>query len=113
MKHNTFIMKKLFVFLVISLIGTGAFAQMGQMKMKNGVMMKNGKMMVMKNNKAMPMTSNMTMSNGTMVMTDGMVKMKNGKTMMLKNGECVYMDGKMSHMKMGNKMSTPMKKDSM
>jgi hypothetical protein len=116
-------MKKLIAFLAISLIGTGAFAQMDSMnnkmghmksmKEKNGVMMKDGKMMVMKDNQMMPMTSDMTMSNGTMVMTDGTVKMKSGKTMTLKNGECVYMNGKVgTMMKMGDKKMKRMPKDS-
>ena len=30
--------------------------------------------------------------------------MKNGKTMMMKDGDCMYMDGKMSKMKMDKTM---------
>jgi len=69
-------------------------------KMGKSVMMMDGKMMTMMNGKSMPMTENMTMSNGTMVMTDGTVKMKSGKTMMLKEGYCVRMNGKMEKMPM-------------
>ena len=104
-------MKKIFVFLFISLLGTGAFAQndkkidkMDKMKsektMKDCVMMKDGKMMVMKNGKTMEMDKDMAMSNGTMVMKDGTVKMKDGKTMMMKNGDHMYMNGKIDKMKM-------------
>jgi hypothetical protein len=55
------------------------------------------------------------MKNGSVVMTNGMVKMKSGKTMMLKNGYCVDMRGKVTKgMKMkGMKMKgMKMKSDS-
>ncbi|MGZ4158565.1 MAG: DUF6799 domain-containing protein, partial [Bacteroidia bacterium] len=42
-------------------------------KKKDGVMMKDGKMMVKKDGKTMPMDKDMTMKNGTVVMTDGTV----------------------------------------
>ena len=110
-------MKKLFIVMVASTLCTGLFAQTdkdkkmekmehagkmekGSMKMKDCVMMEDGKMMVMKNGETMALDNDMTMKNGTMVMKDGTVKMKDGKTMTLKNGECVYMDGRMSKMKM-------------
>ena len=102
-------MKKIFVFLFISFLGTGAFAQndkkmdkIDKMKsektMKDCVMMKDGKMMMMKDGKTMNMDKDMTMSNGTMVMKDGTVKMRDGKTMMMKNGDHMYMNGKMDKM---------------
>ena len=53
---------------------------MAQTKMTNSCVMMHGKMMTMMNGKSMPMSQSMTMSNGTMVMPDGMVKMKSGKT---------------------------------
>ncbi len=56
----------------------------------------------------MAMDKDMTMKNGTMVMTDGSVKMKNGKKMMMKDGQCVYMDGKMGMMKMDKSMQHKM-----
>lgn len=119
-------MKKLFVVMVACTLCTGVFAQTdkdkkedkmeqsgkmdkmehagkmakGNMKMKDCVMMEGGKMMVMKNGENMAMDQDMTMKNGTMVMKDGTVKMKDGKTAMLKDGDCVYMDGRMSKMKM-------------
>ena len=69
--------------------------------------MKDGKMMIMKGGKMMPMAQDMTMSDGTVCMTDGTCKMKDGKTMTMKNGQCIMMDGKMttmSAMKKGSKM---------
>lgn len=112
-------MKKLLSLLAITMISCSVFSQdtktekmdkkmdskMGKMaKMKDCVMMSDGKMMVSKKGEMMVMDQKMTMPNGTMVMTDGTVKMKDGKTRMLKDGECVYMDGKMGMMKMDDKM---------
>jgi hypothetical protein len=76
-----------------------SFAQGSKMmdkKMKDGcVMMKDNKMMVMKGGKWMAMDKEMTMTNGTKVMTNGTVMMKDGKKMMMKNGECMKPDGMM------------------
>ena len=98
-------MKKLVILAVAFTLSAGAFAQdssmsktamgpkMGHKMMKDGVMMKDGKMMMMKDGKKMAMDKDMTMSNGTMV--------KDGKTMMMKDGDKMSMDGKMmSKMKM-------------
>ncbi|MEJ7681002.1 MAG: DUF6799 domain-containing protein [Segetibacter sp.] len=41
-------------------------------------------------------------------MNDGAVKIKNGKTMMMKDGDCIYVDGKMSKMKMDKSMQHKM-----
>ena len=61
-----------------------------------GVMMKDGKMMMMKDGKAAgPMDHEMTMSNGTKVMTDGTMMMKDGSQMHMKDGQMMMMDGKM------------------
>ena len=61
-----------------------------------GVMMKDGKMMMMKDGKATgPMEHEMTMGDGTKVMMDGMMKMKDGKEMHMKDGQMMMMDGKM------------------
>ena len=77
------------------------FCSLGQkMGMKiDHIMMKDGKMQVMKNNKPMTMYKDMILGNGTEVMTNGMVKMKNnGMSMTMKDGDMIYMDGKMSKM---------------
>src|SRR4051812_3223111 len=60
-------------------------------KMKDCVMMMNGKVMVMRSGQHIPLTQQMTLSNGTTIMPDGTVKMADGTTRMLKNDECVYM----------------------
>jgi hypothetical protein len=118
-------MKKIIIYLVtlitFSVLTSSVFGQekkmdskMGKMngKMKDCVMMKDGKMMVEKGGKTMDMDKSMTMSNGSVVMPDGSVKMKNGTTKMLKDGDCVYMNGKMTSMKMHttmHKKTTPKK----
>lgn len=103
-------MKKLLIVSAVILLSTGSiFAQdmegkkhhteqTGQKKMKDCIMMKDGKMWVMKGGKTMEMSKDMTLANGTMVMTDGTVKMKDGKTMMMKDGESMMMNGKMKKM---------------
>ena len=67
---------------------------------KDGVMMKDGKMMMMKDGKMMPMDREMTMSNGTKVMKDGKMMMKDGEEMNMKDGQMMMMDGKMMDGKM-------------
>jgi hypothetical protein len=60
----------------------------------DGVMMQNGKMMMMKAGKAAgPMTSDITMSNGTKVMTDGSMTLSDGTRAQMKDGQ-MMMDGK-------------------
>ena len=105
-------MKKLLILAVAFTLSLGVFAQdttdkkmdhkmdhkMGMKK--DCVMMENGKMMVMKGGNTTAMDKDMTLPNGTVVMTNGTVKTKDGNTMMMKDGDCVYMNGKMSKMKM-------------
>jgi len=72
-------------------------------KMKDCIMMMNGKAMVIRGGKHMVLDQQMTLPNGTVVMPDGTVKMSDGTTRMLKSDECIYMDGTMGKIgKMGN-----------
>ena len=59
-------------------------------KMKDCVMMKDGKMMVMKGGMSMMMMGDSTFKNGTMVMKDGTVKMKDGTSLVSKNLPSIY-----------------------
>jgi len=60
----------------------------------DGVMMSGGKMVMMRQGKpAGPMEHQITMSNGTIVETDGTVKMKDGTQTHMKNGQMMMMDG--------------------
>lgn len=71
----------------------------------DGVVMKDGHMMMMKNGKPTePMPADMTMPDGTKVTTTGVVKMKDGQEKHLTNGDIILMDG---HIMTGGK-ATPM-----
>lgn len=60
----------------------------------DGVMMHDGKMMMMKRGKPTgPMENAMTMSNGTTVMVDGTVRTKDGSETHIKEGQMMMMDG--------------------
>ncbi len=62
----------------------------------DGVMMHDGKMVMMKGGKATgPMENAMTMSNGATVMSDGTVKTKDGGETHMKEGQMMMMDGHM------------------
>lgn len=102
-------MKKLLLAAIAGMVSLGVFAQeapekMDKHKMKDCVMMKDGKMMAVKDGKWMDMDHDMTMDNGTVVSTTGEVKMKDGSTKMLENGQCVYMNGEIGMMKDKMKM---------
>ena len=74
----------------------------------DGVMMHRGKMMTMKAGKPVgPMTANLTMSDGSQVMTDGTVE-KDGKTLRLKDGQMIMMDGKIMEGGKAARMANPM-----
>lgn len=97
-------MKKLFLVLATVACSFGAIAQEGKMqeqkmqsnqKMKDCVMMKDGKMMIKKDGKMTSMEYDMTMSNGSVISPNGMVKMKDGKTMQMHNGDKMDMNGEM------------------
>jgi hypothetical protein len=93
-------MKKLLILFAAFLLSASVHAQdSSKPKMKDYIMMMNGKMMVMKHGMSMDLKSDTTLKNGTKVMTDGTVKTKDGKTVMLKEGECLYGDGKIKAMK--------------
>lgn len=67
----------------------------------DGVMMRNGKMMIVKHGKAaMPMNDDITMVNGTVVSSDGTVKSKGGREFRMRNGQMMTTDG---HLMKGGK----------
>ena len=63
--------------------------------MKDCCMMKDSKMMCVKDGKTMPMEKDMTMKNGTTCMVNGECVMKDGTKMKMKEGQCMDMNGKM------------------
>jgi hypothetical protein len=82
------------------------------MEMKEDmVVMKSGKMMVVKNGEMSPMDMVMTLSNGTKVAMDGTITMPDGTSRMLMDGEAMTLDGEMTtieDMKGGNAMEGDM-----
>ena len=85
--------------------------------MNNRLIMKDGKMMAVRNGKTMPMKKAMMMPNGSTIKPNGEVITKDGKSMMLKNGTAVGMNGtiikKSTKMKKMEGMTKSMKKDEM
>jgi hypothetical protein len=60
----------------------------------DGVMMRNGKMMIVKHGKpAMPMDADITVGDGTVVSADGNIKLKGGREFRMKNGQMMMRDG--------------------
>ena len=77
------------VLTAIVLLSASLFASRLMAAEMSGVMMKDGKMMMMTDGKATgPMDHDMSMSDGTKVMKDG-------KEMHMKDGQMMMMDGKM------------------
>lgn len=62
-------------------------------KMKDCVIMKEGKMTVMKDGKTTAMDKEMTLTDGTRIMPDGKVMMNDGSTKILKDGESIPLSG--------------------
>lgn len=81
--------------LVAALTLCSGFTMSQTMMASDGVMMKDGKVMVMKEGKTMMMDHDMTLTDGTKVMTDGTVMKKDGSKMMMKNGDAMDMSGMM------------------
>ncbi len=70
----------------------------------DGVMMHDGKMMMMKaGHPATAIDHEITLSDGTIVEVDGTVKSKDGKIFHLQNGEMIMMDG---HLMKGGKAAS-------
>ena len=68
----------------------------------DGVLMKDGKLMVVKNGKKTTLDQDMSMSNGTKIKTDGNYTKKDGSTMRLKEGEHMDMEGNINLMNSNN-----------
>lgn len=56
--------------------------------------MENGKIVEVEAGRSKPLTNDVTLEDGSVLMTDGTIKKENGMTKKLKDGECVYKDGK-------------------
>ena len=85
----------LFIAAALTTSNTSAQNKTKEAIMKDCCMMKEGKMIHVKDGKAMPMDKDMVMKNGTTCMVNGECVMKDGTKMMMKDGDCMDMNGKM------------------
>jgi hypothetical protein len=96
-------MKKMLLSVFVITLSLGVFAQETQPQKKwkdyEGIMMKDSKMIVMKNGEKTELLQDTTLSNGTTITVDGTVKSSDGITTMLKDGEYVNSDGTISSKK--------------
>ena len=96
MEHSLMAKYRVVALSAVVLLFASLFASRLMAAEMSGVMMKDGKMMMMMDGKPTgPMDHEMTMSDGTKVKPDGSMMMKDGKIMMMKNGQMMMMDGKM------------------
>ena len=74
------------------------FAGISSAADKNGVIMHDGKVMILTQGQADgTLDHEMTMNDGTKVMPDGTVIMKTGKEMKMQNGTVITTDGRIMH----------------
>ena len=104
-------MKKVLVSLFAITLTLGVFAQDStnststtmtprqHMQNHDGVIMRDGKLLVMKNGQTSLLSSDLTLNNGTVVMANGTVKTQDGTVTTLKDGDYVAMDGTMGNIK--------------
>lgn len=113
-------MKKVLVSLFAITLTLGVFAQdsanamhkMAPKQNHEGVLMRDGKLLMMKNGQTTQLTTDLTLDNGTVVMANGTVKMKDGTTSTLKEGDYVGMDGTTGNIKNRMQQKDKMMKDS-
>jgi hypothetical protein len=75
---------------------TGDKAQQSQMHQpKDYIMMKDGKMWMMKDGANSAIDKDITLSNGTKVTASGQVTAQDGKSMMMHNGDMIDLNGVM------------------
>lgn len=93
-------MKKLVIgFISILLLTGSSFAQEQQRdrdrdQLRDHLMLKDGKMVQVKEGEEIQLQSQLQLRNGTTVNPDGTYQLKNQKRLQLKDGECLGMDGK-------------------
>jgi hypothetical protein len=82
------------VCLIVAILFLLPFAATSDAAEMEGVMMRNGKMMIVKHGKpAMPMDDDITVGDGTVVSADGNVKLKGGREFRMRNGQVMMRDG--------------------
>ena len=69
-----------------------------KMNKKDCVMMKNGKLLMMKDGKTIDMPAEVKLNDGSIVYKNGTVKLSDGTSKAIKNGDSIDMDGKWERM---------------
>ncbi|MEP6952411.1 MAG: DUF6799 domain-containing protein [Ginsengibacter sp.] len=117
-------MKKVWISLFAITLSLGVFAQdstnqtpatapQQSVKSHEGVIMKDGKLLMMKNGQTTQLTTDLTLDNGAVVMSNGTLKSKDGTTTTLKEGDYVAMDGTTGNIKNRWQQKDKMKSDSL
>lgn len=88
-------MKKQLMVVTAALMLSSGFAMAQTMAPSDGVMMKDGKVMVMKEGKTMMLDKDIMLKDGSKVMADGTVMKKDGSKTMMMNGDAMDMSGMM------------------
>lgn len=114
-------MKTTILLLFTIIFSVGAFAQnpatakagnTSGVQMRDGFVMKKGKVIVIKNGQSTILEKDIALNNGTLVMADGSVKMKNGETRKLGEGDYISVSGATGKMKHGKMIEDKMATDS-
>ena len=80
--------------LIVAILFLLPFASATSAAEMEGVMMRNGKMMIVKHGKpAMAMDDDITVGDGTVISADGTVKLKGGREFRMRNGQVMMRDG--------------------
>jgi hypothetical protein len=87
-------MKTLLVLISAIIFSIGVFAQ--EAPKKDCIIMKDGKMIVMKDGKTAPLMKDTIIAKGTIVTVDGSILKKDGTKMTLKNDEYIDISGKIA-----------------
>jgi hypothetical protein len=91
MKYGTVTLAVVGLFFSVSFLASSVVAAE-----RDGIMMKDGKMVMMQDGKEVTrMDRETTLSDGTKVMMNGKMLVNGGKEMQMKEGQMVMMDGKM------------------
>ena len=100
MKFRTVTLAVVALFLSVSFLVSSVVAAE-----KNGIMMQDGKLMMMHDGKEVSrMDRETTLSNGTRILMNGKMNMKDGKEMKLQEDQTVMLDGKMKESEKDVKM---------
>lgn len=86
-------MKKFLLLFAAMTFTFGVYAQDGKMPTKDHLMMKDGKMWVMKAGETTAQTTDMNLSDGSVVTVGGKITLADGNIRMLQEGEAIDWDG--------------------